>query len=354
MRHAPHWLTSEGSDLDVGLQALRAIHTRMQTDPKCSVLADRSFRWWMKDFAQEISVSAPFESEGVTLARLEARTPVASLSALTAEQFEGLSSLNAYAATLSAITFVDNTIAFVSTAHVSAETVSWLPDHFTLRAAIQAEDGESQGARLAEMFGAAALTSAHPTSGPRPEHDPLVFVIDGLIAPEGEKPSVWVGESMRDARALLDTISLLAKGDDDGLVAEFPYGEFTSLLQFSTGYKHPQVGHGLHVTLRLPSPPLAASPQEAAALLNARDAAGDPLTALCGAWCVAPGDQADVAFTAFFPNVCHRRGLAGNIAVWMRMKADWVTSLIDARSLEEQWRQAKPSIASLLEKEQKH
>ena len=36
------------------------------------------------------------------------------------------------------------------------------------------------------------------------------------------------------------------------------------------------------------------------------------------------------------------------------MKADWVTSLIDARSLEEQWRQAKPSIASLLEKEQKH
>ncbi len=156
---------------------------------------------------------------------------------------------------------------------------------------------------------------------------------------------------MTDALAILRRASLLATGDDTGANVEFPYRDFSSLLQFDTQKRHPNVGSGLHVTLKLWSPPFDRTPAENAALLNLIEAKGVSLmSCLHGGWCVPPDGKNDtVAFNAFFPDIFYRKGLATNIALWMTGKAQWVASLNDPRSDEERRTEGRPAIAHILD-----
>jgi hypothetical protein len=341
---------SKPSD-DIGLRTIADVFQRLQIDAEWSVRDGRRFTWWMGNHAQEVYASQPTMSHGMLVSRLVARTPLVIGVEPTPHHYEQLGALNAYLGTMSGLVLGnDDVVRLVTTAVTHRDINTWMPDHFALRAAVQAADAEIMAERLAKTLGGQVAHSAHPSSGPRPEYDDLASIIELLVAPKGQEASMWSGREMQIALDWLKKLSLLATGDESSVTAEFPYRDFSSLLQFTANDRHPQVGNGLHVALKLPSPPFGTSPHENAALLNLMEARGLSLTTtLHGAWCVAPGERGDtVAFSAFFPNAFHLTDLAANIALWMAGKAEWVASLGDSRSREERWEEGKPAIAHIM------
>jgi hypothetical protein len=326
---SPNWLEHDAATLDAGLLALRTIFEEMHIDAEWSVVEARGFRWWLKGHAQEIVVSDAVESHGMQVYTLTARTPVVAGVALNDHTVKVMAGVNAQVTTLSAFTLEqDGIVRLVTRMTTHADLVSWLPRHFALVAAMQAADAELIASGLAEMLAGTPAESAHPDAGPRPEYDELVNIIDGLIVPQGQQPSLWKGASIAEAYEILQTISLSSLADDEGVSAEFSYAEQPSVLVMDSTLQHPRVGSGLHVVLTLPSLPFDESPYATAAVLNLLECTAPPTTDLQGGWCVVPDDKADtVAFNAFFPNAFRQAGFATNLALWMRGKADFVATL---------------------------
>src|SRR2546428_4733092 len=125
---------------------------------------------------------------------------------------------------------------------------------FSFIAAMQVTDAHIKASFFAEMLKGRQALSAHPTSGPRMDygHDCL-DIIEHLIVPHGKEPSAWAGPDMLDTLALLERYSMIATGDEKGLVAEFPYQGFSSLLTFDTDRVHPQVGFDLTRSSKSPA-----------------------------------------------------------------------------------------------------
>lgn len=76
-----------------------------------------------------------------------------------------------------------------------------------------------------------------------------------VYAPLGKKPSRWAGtnefEKFVETWGRSDVCFGLA--DADGMTLETPFGNDSALIQFLTAEGYPQLGHGLLVTLQLPS-----------------------------------------------------------------------------------------------------
>ncbi len=334
MSPTPTWLTHDPATLDAGLLALRTIFEEMHIDAEWSVVEERRFRWWLKGHAQDVALSDAIESHGMQVYTLTASTPVVAGVALNDHTVKVMAGVNAQVTTLSAFTLEqDGIVRLVTRMTTHADVVSWMPRHFALVAAMQAADAELIASGLAEMLAGTPAESAHPEAGVRPEYDDLVNVIDGLIVPHGQQPSLWTGGSIAEAHEILEKISLSSQADEEGVSAEFSYAAQPSILVMDSTLRHPRVGSGLHVVLTLPSLPFEESPYATAAVLNLLECTAPPTTDLQGGWCVVPDGKADtVAFNAFFPNVFRQPGLATNIALWMRGKADFVAALAAARS----------------------
>jgi len=325
----PIWLAHDPATLDPGLLSLRTIFEEMHIDAEWSVPDERRFRWWLKGHAQEIAVSDAIESHGMQVYTLIASTPVVSGVALNDHTIKVMAGINAQVTTLSAFTLEqDGMVRLVTRMTTHADVVSWLPRHFALVAAMQAADAELIAGGLAEMLAGTPAESAHPDAGIRPDYDDLVNIIDGLIVPHGQQPSLWKGASIAEAHEILNSISLSSMADEDGVSAEFSYGEKPSVLVMDSTLEHPRVGNGLHVVLTLPSLPFDESPYATAAVLNLLECTAAPTTDLQGGWCVVPdGTDDTVAFNAFFPNAFRQPGLATNLALWMRGKAEFAATL---------------------------
>lgn len=325
----PSWLANDPATLEPGLLALRTIFDEMHIDAEWSVAEERRFRWWLKGHAQEIAVSEAIDSHDMQVYTLTASTPVVAGVALNDHTVKVMAGVNAQVTTLSAFTLEqDGIVRLVTRMTTHADLVSWLPRHFALIAAMQAADAELIASGLSEMLAGTPAESAHPEAGGRPEYDELVNVIDGLIVPHGQQPSLWKGASIAEAHELLQTIGLSSQADEEGVSAEFSYGDSPSVLVMDSTLRHPRVGNGLHVVLTLPSLPFDEGPFATAAVLNLLECTAPPTTDLQGGWCVVPDGKDDtVAFNAFFPNVFRQPGLAANIALWMRGKADFAAAL---------------------------
>jgi len=329
MAPTPTWLANAPATLEPGLLALRTVFDEMHIDAEWSVVEERRFRWWLKGHAQEIAVSGAIASHGMQVYTLTASTPVVAGVALDDHTVKVMAGVNAQVTTLSAFTLEqDGIVRLVTRMTTHADLVSWMPRHFALVAAMQAADAELIAGGLAEMLAGTVAESAHPEAGLRPEYDELVNVIDGLIVPHGQQPSLWTGASIAEAHEILQTIALSSVADEEGVSAEFSYAEKPSTLVMDSTLQHPRVGSGLHVVLSLPSLPFADNPYAIAAVLNLLECTAAPTTDLQGGWCVVPDGKGDtVAFNAFFPNVFRQPGFATNLALWMRGKADFVAAL---------------------------
>jgi hypothetical protein len=320
----------------------------MSIDDAWSVRNERSFSWWPKDFVQHVGVTEPVETDGFLVSRLVATSPIVEGVRVDGQAYKLLSACNAYWGTLSALVLNnEGVVSYVTAATVHNEILDFVERIFAVTAAMQAGDAQMKATNLGEMLKGRPALSAHPASGARPSHDDTLNIIEKLVAPHGKEPSVWVGRDMLDTLALLKRVSMIAMGDDDGLVAEFPYYNFSSLLKFETKSPHPQVGHGLHVTLGVPDKASDVPSHVMAGFLNEMEAAPATLSDFRGAWCVSPSET--ITFSAFYPNAFLRPGMGSNIALSMAARAEWVATLTDKRSREERWKSARPAALRALE-----
>src|SRR6516225_1602679 len=75
---------------DVGLEVVRGVYRLMNIDPQWSDWFDRGFVWWGHRLAQYVWAEPCFEDEGITVARLHARTDLTAGVEGTDEQFAAL------------------------------------------------------------------------------------------------------------------------------------------------------------------------------------------------------------------------------------------------------------------------
>ena len=334
---------------EVGLRALNNIYQRMQIDTEWSVRGERSFSWWAKDFVQHISVTEPVKSGDFWVSRLVAVTPIVEGVEVTENAYHLLSVPNAYFGTLSALVLgQDGVVRHVAATTVHEQTLEFVSHFFSFIAAMQVTDAHIKAPFFAEMLKGRQALSAHPTSGPRLDHGhDCLDIIEHLIVPHGKEPSAWTGSDMLDTLALLERYSMIATGDEKGLVAEFPYHGFASLLTFDTDRVHPQVGYGLHVSLKVPDNVFPRSASVAAGLLNQMEAVPELQTKFYGTWCAGPNGS--LTFNAFYPNALFHPGQSKNIALAMARRAEWVACLTDKRSREARWKTARSSIQAIVE-----
>ncbi len=329
---------------DVRKRALDQVYTLMMIDAEWSIRSERSFTWWPKDFAQTVSVSPPVESGGFHVCRLRASTPmvqglsaesrvVALIAALNAESGGGLSAL---------VLDGTGTLSYVNAVTVHEETLPFVLKPFAAIAAIQATDAQIRGPLLAQMLRGQATATAHPSSGSRPEHDDTLNVIEQVVVPAGAQPSRWIGQPMLEALDLMKHHSLIAMGDEEGVAAEFPWEDSSCLLELNPAFAHPRLGNCLHVTLKLPDKGTRDEMFVLTNSLNFLEALPETLTDFEGAWCISPSEA--VTFSAVYPNLLFQPGLSLNIALRMGARAEWLANLLDSRSREQRWDNARSAI----------
>src|SRR5262249_42475373 len=144
---------------------------------------------------------------------------------------------------------------------------------FRLVVAMQATDAQIKAAMLAELTGSEMDASSHPASGPRPDFDDMLNVLEHIVVPLGAHRSSWEGEELEWTSEIVQRrqYTVLATGDARGLSAEFPFQSGTSLLTVTTEVSNPQLGNGALLVLRLPMNVAEHEGQRFAVALNIRE-----------------------------------------------------------------------------------
>lgn len=197
---------------------------------------------------------------------------------------------------------------------------------FTIVVAMQAADAQIKAGLLAEMTDARVAATAHPASGPRPDFDDMLNVLEQVVVPLGQQPCPWRGEQMESTTAPVrqGAFTVLANGDATGLSAEFSFQNRTSLLTVGTETLNPQLWEWRTVG--------ASSADEhrrgrRCSLLRRTDSAREleslTRTHFLGAWCWRDDG---ISFVNFLPNAVHSGGAdLFNVLVAMNGRAKWVT-----------------------------
>ena len=332
---------------DVGTKAVQFVFELMRIDAEWSIREPRGFTWWGKDHAQWVSATALTEDRGVLVSRLMAVTDIVKGVPANLKTFSCLGTAHWLNGTLSGLVYdwSAGIVRYVTSATIHEQNQGWIQQVFAHSVAMQAAEAQAMGLYLAGQIGGQPATSAHPVSGPRPNPDDMLNWVS--VLPMAQQPSSWVGEEMESARETLTQISLACFGDRKAVSAEFPYLTLTSLLEVDAAYRHPLVGNGLLMTLRLPDNADRETLDRAAAVMNVLELETYPFGHFRGGWCVNANN--DLTFQVFYPNVMCLPGLAINLVLQMAGRAEWVATLNDKRSREERWKTACPAFLRVLE-----
>ena len=336
---------------DPGLAVVEHIFKEMKIDGEWSTRQERGFTWWGKDFAQTVWAEPLFEDSGFRISRVHARTDVAAGFKGTPENLAKLSALNRFAS-LSAL-IVDgresSEIRFAASMYVHEQTLPWVKRLFSIAVATQAVDAQIKGKVIAGMLGARPAVSGHPESGRRNDCDDMLNFLAAVVAPRGQRASLWQGEEVKEAvEQLQGPPCILATGDDRGagLTAEFPFFERTSLLRATTEEAHPQLGTGILFRLSLPITDSKQDWPKGAHLLNTRELDSFTRAPFLGSWCA--GDQA-ITFVIFYPNIAYQPGLLWNLITSMVIRARWVAEEASGDNWNESFERASRAKMEMME-----
>jgi hypothetical protein len=241
---------------DVGPQLLAFIYEQMKIDPEWSVREERSLTWWGHRLAQRIWAETVIIEDGDEIVRIHAETDVLRNVNTEAHATQSLSILNRNAS-LSAYVWNPESkkISLRSSAYFHSQNFPWLSVFFLSSVSLQAAEAHLQPDALAKLIGGEVDESAHPKNGFREQRDEMLDVIKLFYAPEGNNPSGFTKKDFHAAMELDPSPWLMANESEKGLTAEFPFPGCmppTALLTVDNETKHPQLGSGLFILLRLP------------------------------------------------------------------------------------------------------
>jgi hypothetical protein len=342
---------------DVGPQLLAFIYEQMKIDPEWSVREERSLTWWGHRLAQRIWAEPVILEDGDEIVRVHAETDVLRNVNTEAHAIQSLSILNRNAS-LSAYVWNPETkkISLRSSAYCHSQNVSWLSVFFLSSVSLQAAEAHVQPDALATLIGGDVDESAHPTNGFRKQKDEMLDVIPVLYAPWGNNPSRFTTEDFHAAMELNPKPWVMANEGENGLTAEFPFPGCmppTALLTLDNEIRHPLLGSGLFILLRLPLNLRGENVDSLASRLNLAELKNTTRSHFMGSWCVDSPRNVKLAqlsllllgeslpvgvleekanetlsFCSFIPSVCHRSGLLENIVYTMGCRTMWANEYL--------------------------
>jgi hypothetical protein len=222
---------------------------------------------------------------------------------------------------------LDSRLELVSCVYIREDNFSWLPRLFAQLAIMLPIDSSIRASRIGDDAGLESDMSVMPHG--LSELDEILEVADQVYAPAGKHESRWIGsEEFEEAITQLNEFGYFyANGDGTGLTAESAFLDDTALIRIRTEEVHPQLGHGLLVTLHLPiwvDDFLSTEPSA----FNALESSRFTCVPLLGSWAThqISDDQNCMAYSMFIPNALYMPGLVMNLALWMHGRAEWVKS----------------------------
>ena len=310
--------------LEPGLAAVRYLYDNSRVDSDWSVLEGRGFTWWADNLAQRVWAEPGFDDDGIKVFRVFAETDlvrgVGDMPGVmqAVDAFNGLSAGSALVVDAEA-----GTVHSVASMWVHEQSKDWIARTFSVIAAIGVAQAGQQASMLAPLVGGEVAISEHPDSGPRPEPDEMLGLLD-LIKSDGAGPSQWAGDDMAATLAQVQALPIvtLANGDETGVAIEVPYRQTTALIQLDTAEAHPGLGSGMVVRLSLPGD--AGPGPEWAAMRNRQELETLTRSHFVGSWV---GSASFATFVSFYPNLLARTGMgATNVALSMINRAMWIAN----------------------------
>jgi len=329
---------------DVGLRLLDSLYEQMMIDDEWVVRRERGFTWWAYRLAQHFEVGPPAWSEDRYICTVRIWTEVVRGVDPSTDPASVLAAVNPVAQ-LNALVWdpADATIIECCTATVHDEIFTWLSKVLSTAAVLQNTAAHSRAKMLASATGGTAAASNHPkAAGMRLEMDGLLNVPEQVIAPQGARPSQFVGAHFQHVEGFMRQMQLFGNADSEGLTCEVPFSGHTpsialpegaepetSLIKMFTDAPNPDAGNGLLCIMRLPC---NAEPRQIAAQanrLNLIESRGNTGTLLLGAWCPDPSSDTTLAFCAFVPNALAQWVAVENLISYMSTHSQLAARFLD-------------------------
>lgn len=312
---------------------------QLKTDPEWSVHLEKGFSWWPDRQRQTVEqVKEMRGPDGETGYVIEIRTDVAKDVDLSESVLRFLDLFSMQCCTMAApiYDFKSKSISLRSSVRVHDGIAGWMNPLISVAAALQAFEAKSLGSSLASHAGCSVAESPHPSSGFANSPDEIMDLEAELFMPHGEQPSRWLASEFSEAvrKYMQGPPSVMSTDGGQGLTAEFPFGDSTSLLRLQGDQRHPSYGSGLLVLQSFPIP--VASELEGiqkAFEFNAWEAASGPYGYLFGSYAFQRGM---LHFVSFYPNAMYRQGLIPNLYYAAAERARAVSLRVTGRDWREE------------------
>ena len=333
---------------DTALPVLQRITEIWQIDPARQrwLPTDSSnvvgFDWWPGDFSVGVRAIPPPQGADHDGFKLLVRTDFLKDVAITSERFELMTadlsrfSTSCYAWIYPPKALWDQfpssgsapTLWLSGSAYINSSNMGWMTEFIANTSIIQPINAQIQSASMSKMLGSGAPDKSKPYPDAVTHLDDILEVVAQVYAPLGKQPSRFAntGEFEEFSSKYAQCDVCFGHGDPSGMTLETPFGKDSALIRFHTSEQHPQLGHGLLVTLQLPwfgKKIVMAREIAELNLLEYLNWTGFPQL---GCWhnSESQAGQDGIAFTFFVPNALHKPGLVTQIAFWFIERARWV------------------------------
>lgn len=331
----------------LALKALSRISEIWQIDDERLETVDESntdvigFNWWPGDYCVRVRAYLKPENKDYPGFKLQMMTDFISDIRLN-ERFEQMSAdLSRYSTSTYAWVYEPaflqsqkrtankSTNMFLSSSiYIYEEIADWATDLFAHSSIIQPINAQIQAGAMAEIFGTGKPNQSKISPNAAFGLDNILEVVSDVFAPQGKKPSFFAGspefEEFTEKYARQDIC--FGMGDVNGMTLETPFGNDSALIRFLTSEKHPQLGHGLLMTIQLPWFDEKLEIARQTAELNYYETVRWTDFPQLGCWHSAEGRDSEhgVAFSLFLPNAVFKPGLITNLAFWAVARAQLV------------------------------
>ena len=301
---------------------LRFLTARMQIEAEWAVQEQTSFTWWASSLRQRVWVTEPREFQGVPLTTLHVETDLISDVPMDESTWPRLAGVNRFAS-LSAYVAdpAAGTISLHSSVSLTADNYR-LAQTIALHAmALQMADAFAEAAELATAFGGQIASSPHPKQGMRTTPDEMVGILE-TYQQRGEADSPFTPEELAQLVQVEPRPWLMAANDVHRIDADLEFaGDLHARLELDTETRHPALGSGLLMRLKLPVDPDPMVAQR----LNAIECL-EPDAHQLGAWCV--DDEHGLMFTGFIPAAAWVPELSRAMVYHLSAKNEWARALL--------------------------
>ncbi len=303
-------------------EVLRFLTARMQIEAEWAVQEKTSFTWWASSLAQRVWVTEPREFQGVPLTTLHVETDLIKDLPIDESTWTRLAAMNRFASLSAYVADPEaRTISLHSSVSLTADNYR-LAQTIALHAmALQMTDAYAEAAELAAAFGGQVAASPHPRQGMRLTPDEMVGILE-IYQQRGEADSPFEPEELAQLVQLEPRPWLLASNDLHRLDADLEFATGThARLELDAEAKHPSLGSGLQMRLKLPVEPDPMVAQR----LNANERI-EPDAHQLGAWCV--DDEHGLMFNSFIPAAAWVPELSRSLVYHLSAKNEWARALL--------------------------